>query len=96
MGDIVTTRKPQTLMILLVVTKEARGSSGWQPMLVPSDNESQFFQVLEAVSIRKMVLPGMAIPMLKIRLTAVLSLTWKLPYIDKTVFILRRGPGSLP
>ena len=23
---------------------------------------------------------------------AVLSLTWKSPYIDKTVFILRRGP----
>ena len=27
-------------------------------------------------------------------LTAVLSLTWKSPYVDKTVFILRRGPGS--
>ena len=26
-------------------------------------------------------------------LTAVLSLTWKTPYADKTVFILRRGPG---
>ena len=26
-------------------------------------------------------------------LTAVLSLTWKSPYVDKTVFILRRGPG---
>ena len=25
-------------------------------------------------------------------LTAVLSLTWKSPYVDKTVFILRRGP----
>ena len=24
---------------------------------------------------------------------AVLSLTWKSPYLDKTVFILRRGPG---
>ena len=24
---------------------------------------------------------------------AVLSLTWKSPYVDKTVFILRRGPG---
>ena len=23
---------------------------------------------------------------------AVLSLTWKSPYVDKTVFILRRGP----
>ena len=47
---------------------------------------------LGAVSIRKTVLPGMAIPMLKIRrLTAVLSLTWKSPYVDKTVFILRRG-----
>ena len=23
----------------------------------------------------------------------VLSLTWKSPYVDKTVFILRRGPG---
>ena len=48
---------------------------------------------LGAVSIRKTVLPGMAIPMLKINvLTAVLSLTWKSPYVDKTVFILRRGP----
>ena len=26
---------------------------------------------------------------------AVLSLTWKSPYVDKTVFILRRGPGYL-
>ena len=26
---------------------------------------------------------------------AVLSLTWKSPYVDKTVFILRRGPASL-
>ena len=25
---------------------------------------------------------------------AVLSLTWKSPYVDKTVFILRRGPGE--
>ena len=25
---------------------------------------------------------------------AVLSLTWKSPYVDKTVFILRRGPGG--
>ena len=25
---------------------------------------------------------------------AVLSLTWKSPYVDKTVFILRRGPGD--
>ena len=44
-----------------------------------------------AVSIRKTVLPGMAIPMLNV-LAAVLSLTWKSPYVDKTVFILRRGP----
>ena len=29
-------------------------------------------------------------------LTAVLSLTWKSPYVDKTVFILRRGPGGSP
>ena len=51
---------------------------------------------LGAVSIRKTVLPGMAIPMLKIRLlTAVLSLTWKSPYVDKTVFILRRGPDDV-
>ena len=26
---------------------------------------------------------------------AVLSLTWKSPYVDKTVFILRRGPGPV-
>ena len=32
----------------------------------------------------------MAIPMLKIRR----PLTWKSPYVDKTVFILRRGPVS--
>ena len=30
-SDIITTRKPLTLMILLLVTREARGSSGWQP-----------------------------------------------------------------
>ena len=48
---------------------------------------------LGAVSIRKTVLPGMAIPMLKIRRpNAVLSLTWKSPYVYKMVFILRRGP----
>ena len=46
-----------------------------------------------AVSIRKTVLPGMAIPMLKIRRpNGRLILTWKSPYVDKTVFILRRGP----
>ena len=28
-------------------------------------------------------------------LTAVLSLTWKSPYVDKTVFILRRGPDDV-
>ena len=49
-----------------------------------------------AVSIRKTVLPGMAIPMLKIRRPiGLLSLTWKSPYVDKTVFILRRGPRGL-
>ena len=26
---------------------------------------------------------------------AVLSLSWKSPYVDKTVFILRRGPGAV-
>ena len=26
---------------------------------------------------------------------AVLSLTWKSPYVDKTVFILRRGPATV-
>ena len=53
------------------------------------------WEQLGAVSIRKTVLPGMAIPMLKIRLlTTVLSLSWKSPYVDKTVFILRRGPDS--
>ena len=33
MSNITTIRKPYTLMILLVVTREARGSSGWQPSL---------------------------------------------------------------
>ena len=27
--------------------------------------------------------------------TSYLSLTWKSPYVDKTVFILRRGPESV-
>ena len=45
-------------------------------------------QDLGAVSIRKTVLQGMAIPMLKIRRP-----NGKSPYVDKTVFILRRGPG---
>ena len=50
---------------------------------------------LGAVSIRKTVLPGMAIPMLKIRRpNGRLILTWKSPYVDKTVFILRRGPAG--
>ena len=31
MSNIITTRKLQTLMVLLVVTREARGSSSWQP-----------------------------------------------------------------
>ena len=49
---------------------------------------------LGAVSIRKTVLPGMVIPMLKIRRSnGRLILTWKSPYVDKTVFILRRGPA---
>ena len=33
MCSIITTRNPQTMMILLVVTREARGSSGWQPII---------------------------------------------------------------
>ena len=32
MSNVITTRKSSTLMILLVVTREARGSSGWQPL----------------------------------------------------------------
>ena len=32
MGNIVTARKPYMLMIPLVVTREARGSLGWQPV----------------------------------------------------------------
>ena len=49
---------------------------------------------LRAVSIRKTVLPGMAIPMLKIRRpNGRLIFNMKSPYVDKTVFILRRGPG---
>ena len=54
------------------------------------------WQQLGAVSIRKTVLPGMAIPMLKIRrpngrLIFNMEITIR---IDKTVFILRRGPVS--
>ena len=51
--------------------------------------------VLGAVSIRKTVLPGMAIPMLKIRRpNGRLIFNMEKPYVDKTVFILRRGPGA--
>ena len=32
MSNVITTRKPSALMILLVVSREARGSSGWQPL----------------------------------------------------------------
>ena len=50
---------------------------------------------LGAVSIRKTVLPGMAIPMLKIRRpNGRLIFNMESPYVDKTVFILRRGPGG--
>ena len=45
---------------------------------------------------RKTVLPGMAITMLKDKTSwrhSVWSLTWKSSYVDKAVFILRRGPG---
>ena len=45
-----------------------------------------------AVSIRKTVLPGMAIPMFKIRRPSG-RLIFNSPYVDKMVFILRRGPG---
>ena len=53
------------------------------------------FFLLGAVSIRKTVLPGMAIPMLKIRRhNGRLIFNMESPYVDKTVFILRRGPGT--
>ena len=49
---------------------------------------------LGAVSIRKTVLPGMAIPMLKIRRpNGRLIFNMEIAIVDKTVFILRRGPG---
>ena len=48
-----------------------------------------------AVSIRKTVLPGMAIPMLKIRRpNGRLIFNMEIAIRNKTVFILRRGPGS--
>ena len=51
---------------------------------------------LGAISIKKMVLPGMVIPMLKIRRpNGRLIFNMESPYVDKTVFILRRGPGTL-
>ena len=51
---------------------------------------------LGAVSIRKTVLPGMAIPMLKIRRpNGRFIFNMEKPYVDKTVLILRRGPGYL-
>ena len=54
-------------------------------------------QNLGAISIRKTVLPGMAIPMLKIRRpNGRLIFNMEIPYVDKTVFILRRGPGQPP
>ena len=47
------------------------------------------------VSIRKTVLPGMAIPMLKIRRpNGRLIFNMEIAILDKTVFILRRGPGG--
>ena len=47
-----------------------------------------------AVSIRKTVLPGMAIPMLKIRRpNGRLIFNMGIAIPSKTVFILRRGPG---
>ena len=53
-----------------------------------------YFNDVGAVSIRKTVLPGMAIPMLKIRRpNGRLIFNMEIPYVDKTVFILRRGPG---
>ena len=61
---------------------------GRRPLLY-SPIEPLFAGVLgAAVSIRKTVLAGMAIPLLKIRR----PLGRKSPYVDKTVFILRRGP----
>ena len=65
------------------------------PRCAPCWHHKPYYQGshLGAVSIRKTVLPGMAIPMLKIRRpNGRLILTWKSPYVDKTVFILRRGP----
>ena len=46
-----------------------------------------------AVSIRKTVLLGMVIPMLKIRRPTGRHLTWESPYLERRSFILRRGPG---
>ena len=53
---------------------------------------------LGAVSIRKTVLPGMAIPMLKIRRPngRLIFNMEKSPHVDKTVFILRQGPVNVP
>ena len=47
-----------------------------------------------AISIRKMVLPGMVIPMLKIRCPNGRLIFNMEIAIHKTVFILRRGPDS--
>ena len=61
-----------------------------------SYEQNEITRALGAVSIRKTVLPGMAIPMLKIRRpNGRLIFNMDMPYVDKTVFILRRGPGYL-
>ena len=69
------------------------------PHKSPDVNPIEHLWDLGAVSIRKTVLPGMAIPMLKIRRpNGRLIFNMEIAYVDKTVFILRRGPdgGSYP
>ena len=62
--------------------------------IIAADTRNTTQHVQGAVSIRKTVLPGMAIPMLKIRRpNGRLIFNMEIPYVDKTVFILRRGPG---
>ena len=47
-------------------------------------------------SIYRCGLTSTGIPMLKIRRSRDLSLTWESPYLGKTIFILKRGPGIHP
>ena len=86
----------RTVISLYTVHVDARLFWDWGVPRIPKRSRNFSNQPFGqgAVSIRKTVLPGMAIPMLKIRRpNGRLIFNMEKPYLDKTVFILRRGPG---